>query len=64
MLSKQQVELLQKALALVEGADQIVIQAGLPALGSGVHELNQGLGQAIGGLKLAIQQSSVREGPL
>jgi hypothetical protein len=55
MFSTQQLEMLRKALDLVRQADQIVIQARLPALASGVREVTRGLSMALEGLTMIVR---------
>ena len=54
MFSKQQLEAAREALALVQSADQLLMQQHLPALASGVQECTAGLSTAIAGLKMIL----------
>jgi hypothetical protein len=56
MFSKQQFAAAREALALLQSANQILIQQHLPALGSGVQESSAGLSTAIAGLKMILSR--------
>jgi hypothetical protein len=55
MITKRQIETLRKLEALMRQADLMRVQAGLPALVSGVYELGWGLSTALAGVAIVLK---------